>query len=58
MRQKKSLSLQCVLTDQEKLNCSQVQNQAIEQKANAEAWGGEFSGIRRTGLISRRFVKR
>ena len=40
---KQSLSLQCVLTDAEKLTCSQIQNQAWEQKTNAEADLKSFS---------------
>lgn len=53
MRQKKqSLSLQCVLTDQEKLNCSQVQNQAIEQKANTEAELKSFSTQKKAEIAS------
>jgi hypothetical protein len=53
MRLKKtSLSLECVLTDEEKLNCSKLQNDAINLKTQAEAELKSFSTQKKAEIAS------
>lgn len=45
-----TLSLECVLTDEEKLACSKIQNEAINQKAQAEAELKSFSAQKKAEI--------